>query len=128
MEPLPEVMTRFILENVETIDQLEILRILGEDREKEWDFAVLADAVQAEPQAIRDHLMALHGRGLVMTAVREAGLSCRYGVSTPQLAKLVSRLLQIYEERPVTMIKLVYQQAQDRDRGWPEGSRSRMDH
>jgi predicted ArsR family transcriptional regulator len=114
-------------DHIETIDQLEILRVLGEDREKEWDSAALAGEVQAEPQAVRAHLAAMHARGLLMTTTRGAGLSCRFGVSTPELEDLVSRVLQTYKERPVTMIKMVYERAKDPLRAFADAFRIRKE-
>ena len=126
MQPLPEDVTRFLYDHVESIDQLEILRVLGEDREKEWDSVALAAAVQAEPQAVRAHLTALHARGLLTIAARR-GLSCRYGVRTPELESMVGRLLQMYRERPVTMIKMVYERAKDPLRAFADAFRIRKE-
>lgn len=53
MEPFPEDVAKFMYDNVETIDQLEILRVLGEDREKVWELVALAKEVQAVPQNVR---------------------------------------------------------------------------
>ena len=127
MEPFPEDVARFLYDNVESIDQLEILRVLGEDREKEWDSVALAAAVQAEPQAVRAHLTAMHARGLLTMTPRGAGLSCRYGVRTPELESMVGRLLQMYRERPVTMIKMVYERAKDPLRAFADAFRIRKE-
>jgi len=117
VDPLPEDVARFLDDHIESIDQLEILRVLGEDREREWDSADLAGEVQAEPAAIRTHLTAMQSRGLLRTTTRGVGLSCRYGTGTPELEKIVGRLLQMYKERPVTMIKMVYSEAGPRPYG-----------
>jgi hypothetical protein len=113
--------------NVESIDQLEILRVLGEDREKEWDSVALAVAVQAEPQAVRAHLAAMQSRGLLATTARGAGFCCRYGVAAPELETMVERLLQMYKERPVTMIKMVYERARDPLRAFADAFRIRKE-
>ena len=127
MEPFPEDVTNFMYENVESIDQLEILRILGEDPEKEWDFTALADEVQAAPQTVRAHLMIMQARGLLTTTIRGAGLSCRYGVSSHELENSVGRLLQMYKKRPVTMIKMIYQRAKDPLRAFADAFRIRKE-
>ena len=113
MEPIPEEVKRFADANIESIDQLEILRVLGETPGKEWDAAALAAAVQAEPKAVAAHLAALHGRGLLAAEKRGADWVGRYGPQTPELADQVGRLLQLYRERPVTMIKMIYARAKD---------------
>jgi len=127
VEPLPEDVARFMNENVETIDQLEILRVLGEERQREWDARALSSEVQTEPEAIRAHLAAMQARGLITTATRAAGLTYRFGASTPELESMVNRLLQVYKERPVTMIKLVYERAKDPLRAFADAFRLRKE-
>ncbi len=106
MEPLPDEVARFIEQNIESVDQLEILRILAVNREKEWSSAALAREVQTQPQTIGLQLDALESRGL-LTVVRGPSLTYRHGPHTPELDKKVSQLLGLYNERPVTMIRLV---------------------
>lgn len=118
-----EDVTRFLYDNVESIDQLEILRVLGEDQEREWDSIALAGAVQSDPQAVRAHLAAMHARGLLEMTARGAGFACRYGAGTPEMEDMIRRLLQLYKERPVTMIKMVYEQARDRLRAFADSLR-----
>lgn len=127
VERFPEDVTRFLYNSVESIDQLEILRVLGEDREREWDVVALAGAVQSDPQAVRAHLAAMHARGLLEMSARGGGLSCRYGAGTPELEDMIRRLLQLYKERPVTMIKMVYEQARDRLRAFADSFRIRKE-
>lgn len=127
MEPFPEEIARFLYDHVESIDQLEILRVLGEDRTREWDSVALAGEVQAAPQVVRTHLAAMHARGLLVTSTRESTLFCRYGVTTPDLDSKVGRLLQMYKERPVTMIKMVYDRAKDPLRAFADAFRIRKE-
>ncbi len=113
MDPLPEEVKRFMEANIDSVDQLEILRVLGEDPHKEWNAADLAREAQTPPETIGPHLAALQARNLLAIQVRESGLFCRYGPGTPELEERMHRLLQVYRERPVTMIKLVYARARD---------------
>lgn len=107
MEPIPEVVRRFA-ENIESIDQLEILRVLRENPKKEWDSASLAAATQAEPSVVVAHLSAMHARGLLAAERRGADWSARHGPHTAELTEQVNLLLQLYRERPVSMIRLIY--------------------
>lgn len=128
MEPFPEDVARFLYDHVESIDQLEILRVLGEERGKPWNSDDLAAVVQADPRSVRSHIEAMHARGLIeKVAGQAAGLSCRYGPRTPELENMVARLLQIYRERPVSMIKLVYERAKDPLRAFADAFRIRKE-
>lgn len=114
--------------NIESIDQLEILRVLGEQPTREWTPATLAGEVQATPPAIAAHVAALQARGL-LTSVQQGGeLVCQYGPHTPELQQLVSRLLQLYKERPVTLIRLVYARASGRLRAFADAFRLRKEN
>jgi hypothetical protein len=113
LNPLPEEVKRFLEANIDSVDQLEILRVLGEDPQKEWHAPALAREVQSAPQSIDWHLAALNARGLLVLQKRGSELFCRYGPNNPELAERTAQLLQVYRERPVTMIKLVYATARD---------------
>src|SRR5688572_11806740 len=102
VDPFPEEIRRFLDGNVESVEQLEVLRVLGEDPAREWSAADLAGEVQATPEALAAHLAALHRRGLLVSTTRDAGLYCRYGPHTPELEGMLGRLLGLYRERPVT--------------------------
>lgn len=113
MNPLPEEVKRFLEADIDSVDQLEILRVLGEDPHKEWLADDLAREAQTALQSIAAHLAVLQERGLLLLEMRGSALFCRYGPRSPELAERVARLLQVYRERPVTMIKLVYAAARD---------------
>lgn len=127
VKSVPEEVERFLDENVESIDQLEVLRVLGEQPGKEWRAAELAREVQAGEEALASHLAALHSRGIVALVPQGAEQLWRHGARTPELERLVSHLLQVYKERPVTLIKMVYARTGARLRAFAEAFRVRED-
>jgi hypothetical protein len=106
-ELFPDDVRRFLDENVETIDQLELLRLLWEDPGAERTDAALADELQLPRAAAAAHVAALAGRGLLHGEPRAGGWACRYGPRDPAADALLRKVLQLYRERPVSMIKLV---------------------
>jgi predicted ArsR family transcriptional regulator len=127
VEPLPDDVRRFLDANVESIEQLEILRVLAESSEAEWDADALARAIQAPPADAAAHLAALHARGLVALRTEGAGARGRHGARSPELAAGVERLLRCYRERPVTMIKVVYARANERLRAFADAFKLRKE-
>jgi hypothetical protein len=128
VEPFPDDIRRFVDGNVESIDQLEILRVLGEDPAREWDAAGLAAAVQGSPTTVAADAAALHARGLIAAERRSMNaVVYRHGARDPDLAARLGRLLQLYRERPVTMIRLVYDRAKDPLRSFADAFRLRKD-
>jgi DNA-binding MarR family transcriptional regulator len=124
---IPEEVLHFIDRYVESLDQLEILRTLGESRSKDWTATDLAKEAQIKPGAITAHLTALEQRGLLTMQRSQSECVCRYGAKTPELEKQLSGLLQFYKERPVTLIKIIYAQAQDRLKAFAESFRLRKE-
>jgi hypothetical protein len=127
VESFPNEVRRFLDGNIESIDQLEILRLVGENPSREWTVAALAAEVQAEPAAVAADLAAMRARGLLAAETRGAGVVGRYGPATPELAGLIGRVLQNYRERPVSMIKLVYARAKDPLRNFADAFRLRKE-
>jgi hypothetical protein len=127
MDPIPQDITRFMQENIESLEQLELLRVLSEDPSKEWELVSLGREAQADPQAATSHLAALSSRGLLTVITRGTETFYRHGCASPALDKMLSRLLQLYKERPVSTIRLVYAQATDRLRAFADAFRVRKE-
>jgi hypothetical protein len=123
-DPLPEDVRRFLDEHIESLEQLEILRLLSEDPTREWTAAQLGAEIQADPSVAAAHLAALAGRGLLASSSPAVS---RYGASTPELGERLARALAVYRERPVTMIKLVYARASERLRAFSDAFRLRKE-
>lgn len=111
MDPFPDDVRQFLEGNIDCLEQLETLRILESDPTRQWKATAIAREVQASPEAMAAHLAALHARGLILLQGREANASCQYGPRTPELERAVARLLELYQQRPVTMIRMVYDRA-----------------
>ncbi len=127
VEPLPEEVRRFLDENVESLEQLEILRVLAEEPDRAWGAADLAAVIQSDPATAAAHLVALGGRGLVTLSTVGGEAAGRHGARTPDLGGRVNAVLSAYRERPVTMIKLVYARANERLRAFSDAFRLRKE-
>jgi hypothetical protein len=123
VDAISEKVRRFVEGNIESLEQLEILRVLAEDPGREWNSAALAGEVQTHPHAVPLHLTVLSERGLLTVTRRGTDLVCRYGPQTADLEDLVQQLLQSYKERPVTMIKVVSSRVSNPPRGFASAFR-----
>lgn len=126
-KPIADDVLQFLDANVDSIEQLEILRNLGEDPGKIWSADDLARVTQVEPSIMPAHLSALEGRGLVRTQTHEGRLACQYNLQTTQAAGMLTRLLQAYKEHPVTLIRIVYERADERLKAFAEAFRLRKE-
>lgn len=110
------------------MEQLEILRILGETPDVAHAVRDLARQAQIEDSAIAGHLAAMEQRGLLKTQTVEARAVCCHAPRTGELRDLVQRLLQLYRERPVTLIRLVYARTDERLKAFAESFRLRKEN
>jgi hypothetical protein len=127
MDQIPDDVVAFLDANVESFEQLELLRMLGEARDKEWQIDALAKEVQVDVPTATRHLAALCARGLITRVATGSEIAYRFGCQTPKLERKLADTLQVYNERPVTMIKLVYAQASNPLRAFADAFRVRKE-
>jgi len=124
---IPHEVLRFIDDHVESIEQLEILRLLGEAGATPWNVADLTQASQTRPDAIQAHLARLEAHGLLKTETHENAVLCRLAPTSAALAERVQELLRAYKEHPVTLIRWVYSRKDDRLKAFAEAFRLRQE-
>ncbi|MEX0586192.1 MAG: hypothetical protein WD176_06090 [Pirellulales bacterium] len=78
MDPIPGNIVRFMQANIESLEQLELLRVLSEQPDREWEMEPLGREAQAGPQ-VAAHLIALSARGLVTVVTTGGKTSYRHG-------------------------------------------------
>lgn len=86
----------------------------------------LSQKIHVAPDRVATNVKFLSARGLVSITSGES-LTCRYGAQTPELEKVLKRLLDLYNERPVTMIRMVYEKPNKSLRTFAETFRLRKE-
>lgn len=125
---VPDDLLRFIDQNVESVEQLEILRVLGENPATSWLATDLARETQLTPDALAAHVGSLERKGLLKTTTIESQPACAHGPRTSEIGNTLSRLLQFYKERPVTMIQTIYARADERLKAFSDAFRLRKEN
>lgn len=105
------------------MDHLEILRVLGDEPSREWADDELGKLAQVSPETIRPRLQELDQLGLVRCRNDGEGLICQYGPRTEELQKKLERLLVLYQQRPVTMIRMIYDRSANALRNFADAFR-----
>jgi hypothetical protein len=119
----PEALRAFIRDNIPDVDAAELLLLLARNRERRFDLhgllAELASTAVTEPVA-RKHLTLLQERGLVVST---RASTYQYSPSTPQLDSAVRALTRVYNERPVTMVRMIYTLRDEKIRSFADAFR-----
>jgi hypothetical protein len=97
----------FIVNEIGSIAQLELLLLLQTQPEKQWTAAEAARALYTAEDATTALLEGFRARGLA-SASDASPLTYQYAPRSPDLAQLVAELAQLYQARRVTVINLIY--------------------
>jgi DNA-binding IclR family transcriptional regulator len=110
LEPFPEDVRQFLQSSIASVEQLEILRVLGEVPTREWSDDEIRGQAQVSTESIHIHLQALQERGLLRCGRDGERIYYQYGPQSAELEEKVRQMLELYRQRPVTMIRMVYEQ------------------
>jgi DNA-binding IclR family transcriptional regulator len=101
---LPEDVHRFLYQNIDSVEQLEVLLLLWRTLDRGWTADEVATAVYSHPSSVLRRLAILLGQGLL----REREPGCyQYAPRTADLHDTVTRLDHMYRERRVAVITLI---------------------
>ena len=102
-----EELRSFIQETIPTLDAAELLLLLAAAPDRAHSIGSILAAMRptAVPEAAaRCYLQHFQSRGLV--AVRESD-AFQYAPATPELDAAVRTLTRVYNERPVTLVRVI---------------------
>lgn len=105
----PEDLCHLIRDVVPTVEAAELLLAMARLSEKSWAPADLAKKIKPSVISIEATKKALHGfvaRGLAF----EKSPGCFQFSASAALAESVAALQRAYNERPVTLIRMIYEQ------------------
>ena len=125
-ESIPEDVRRFIVENINSVEQLEVLLLLKHHPGREWDAEAVSQALYSTPPAVLMRLTDLRDRGFLAEFPGPAP-RFRYAPSRPGLDKLVEQLVQVYRNMRVSVITLIYSQPNSHVQAFADAFRLRKD-
>jgi hypothetical protein len=127
LSELPDDVRQFVVCNISSVTQLETLLLLRGDREREWTADEMSHALRAAVRGMADQLSELVSEGLVyLTYSPEARYRYRPSADEP-LDSLVGRLAELYQERRVAVISLIYSEPVNKARSFADSFRIRKD-
>jgi hypothetical protein len=106
-DAIPAHVLRFLKDYVQSIAQLELLLLLYRDRDNSWTVEAAAKAQYTAIGMTQTALESLRGIGL-LAVTSESEPRYQYAPVSSELDQLVAELAQLYLERRVTIINLIY--------------------
>jgi hypothetical protein len=123
---LPEAVRRFIVDHIDSVEQLEILLLLYQQQGRTWSAEAVARELRIAAISAGERLEDLVRTGLL---AREDGdpVEYRYTPGNSTLDAAVGGLATAYSERRVTVINLIFSKPVDRIRTFADAFRLRRD-
>jgi hypothetical protein len=126
VDQFPPDLKRFIETHISSVAQLEALLLLRNQADKTWTAEEAAKALYTASDVVASQLSELHQRGL-LALLQAPGPAFRYMPASAELEQLVNRLAEIYKERSVAVITLIYSQPVDKVRTFADAFRLRKE-
>jgi hypothetical protein len=119
----PEQLRSLIQETIPTLDAAELLLFLADNAARRYPVPAMLETLRptalTEPAAHR-YLQQFEIRGLV---VRRENDEFQYAPATPELAAAVASLTRVYNERPVTLVRVIYSPRDEKIRSFADAFR-----
>jgi len=123
---LPEDVASFIAGNIHSVSQLEVLLLLRNSGSRAWSREEIGSALYASGEMMATPLAELSAGGLV-SATPPPNELYRFQAATPALDSMVAKLNEMYSQRRVAVISLIYSQPTDRVRTFADAFKFRKD-
>jgi len=120
-ESVPDVVRRFVIRAIDSVAELEALRLLSSNAEQSWEASQLAERLYISPQAATEVLHALH-RHELLTRERTA---YRYQPASERLTAEVDALVAAYAKFLIPITQLIHQKPRPALRGFADAFRLR---
>jgi hypothetical protein len=123
-ESLPEDVHRFIVEHINSVEQLEALLLLRSDPQRQWSIDEVAQALYTQHAAAQMRLSDLQTRGLLSPTDSD---HWQYKPGGEELDQLIGRIAELYRERRVTVITLIYSKPHQQVQAFADAFKLRKD-
>ena len=122
MNDFPGDVRQFIADHIHSLAQLEVLLLLHGAPEREWQPSEVGTALYTPPEMAGAQLQDLCTRGLI------GCVNDRYRyLNTHKFDEVIGKVAELYKERRVTMITLIYSKPVDKVRTFADAFRFRKD-
>jgi len=119
----PQELRSFIQDTIPSVDAAELLVLLAHEPERQYSVREAVDAMRptaVTEAAARRYLLHFLARGLV-TAPKEDAY--RYEPASPERDTMVRALTRVYNERPVTLVRMIYAPRDEKIRSFADAFR-----
>ena len=111
-----EVVLSFVRSAIKSAWSLELLLLLHRDPRQSWTGEELVRELRGSEPLVSESVGCLSAAGLV--ELTEAG--ARYRPQSPELARLVAALVELYAQKPTTVVRAIFASPADKIRSFAD--------
>jgi hypothetical protein len=123
-DKIPRDIQRFIEQHIDSVDQLEVLLLLGAEPEREWNATGVSSALYRQPEAAAARLEALAAGGLAVES-GENPPTYRLDRASADNERMVQALAHFYKHYKHAIITLIYERPRGSIRSFSDAFRIR---
>jgi hypothetical protein len=101
---LPDEVARFLLQHIDSVEQLEVLLLARLSAGRSWSAGDMARELYSHPTSIAQRFQSLLGRGLLRESAPD---HFQYAPRSAELDRIVGGVAETYRERRVAVISLI---------------------
>jgi hypothetical protein len=125
-DTFPNDVRQFLADYINSVAELEVLMLLKGSAERLWSAEEVSKSLYTSGEMVGAQLADLCSRGL-LRGEGDAPPRYRYAPQSKELETLVSRLDEIYQQRRVSVITLIYSKPADKVRTFADAFRLRKE-
>lgn len=109
----------FVIEFFDSVEQLEVLLLLRDHKNKQWSAAAVSNELRSAPESVAKRLNDLYLKKLLSLKPGQENIYC-YEPQTERLTSLVDALAEAYRVRRFAIINLIFSKPPDVIRNFAE--------
>jgi hypothetical protein len=121
---IPDEVKKFIVDHINSVEQLEVLLFLRSNEDKEWDAAAVSRELRIDPASAANRMSDLSEHGLLAL---KTDTFYRYYPRTRELDQAVRYLADSYSNHRYTIINLIFSKPIDKIRTFSNAFKIRKD-
>ena len=125
-EPIPEIVRRFIIDHINSVESLEVLLLLSTGTIREYTPEEVCRTLCTSLESATARLRELHRSRLLVTVENAGSPKYRFDPANAE-AKVVADLEKVYKTRRVSVISFIYSNPTDPLRAFSDAFRLRKD-
>jgi len=107
IDPIPQDVRDFVRECIDSVARLEVLLLTRSEPDRAWTADELGTKLYTSVESIAGHVAFLKGQGILI-GTEPPEVACRYQPASAAMEQTIAQLADLYRERRVSVVTLIY--------------------